>query len=141
MCRRTDGNRPGLVTIASFRSPGAAHFHRSRLELEGIPAFVADEHLISLGPFYSAPVGGVKLQVSEFDVERALAVLREGPAGQGIDEEAPSCPECNSLDVRAQGPSWLTVIAAALLLGIPLLFRRRQWVCGSCGHRWVILGR
>ena len=127
-----------LVTIAAFRDAATAHLHRSRLELEGIPAFVADEHLISLGSFYSSLVGGVKLQVSEPDAERALAVLGERPAGPEAKEEesAPSCPGCNSLDVRPEGPSWLTVLAAAFFLGIPLLFRRPGWVCRSCGRRW-----
>ena len=131
---------PGkLVTIARFRSPAAAHFHRSRLELEGIPAFVGDEHLVSLGSFYSGPVGGVKLQVRDADVERALAVLREEPEGLEVDEDemGPCCPRCGSLNVRREWPSCLATLALVLAVGIPFLRRHRGLTCMDCGHRWA----
>ncbi len=124
-----------LVTIAAFRDPATAHLHRSRLELEGVPAFIADEHLVSL---YSVPLVGVKLRVRERDVERALAVLGErlvGPAAEE-DEGGPACPECSSLDVRGRRPSWPVILVSALFLGIPFFFRRRGWACRSCGHTW-----
>ena len=132
-----------LATIARFRDPATAHFHRARLELEGVDAFVADEHLVNLGSFYSSAIGGVKLIVRKSDVERAVAVLQEGAkaAEPSVGEEtessrALSCPACNSLDVRRGAPTLLATLAAAFFLGIPLLFRRRGWRCNSCGQRW-----
>jgi len=64
-----------LVTIARFSYPTEAHIARTKLETEGIWAFVADEHLITANWLYSNAVGGVKLQVSERNAEQALEIL------------------------------------------------------------------
>jgi hypothetical protein len=64
-----------LTTIASFREAHTAHIARARLEAEGIPAFVADEHLSSVQWFYSDAIGGVKIQVPGAFAERALEVV------------------------------------------------------------------
>ncbi len=64
-----------LVTIATFNLPIEAHIVKGRLESEGIEVFLADEHTIAMNPFYSAMVGGVKLQVAETDVDEALRIL------------------------------------------------------------------
>ena len=66
---------PRLVTVATFNQPIEAHVVKGRLESEGIETFLADEHVISMNPFYSNAVGGVKVQVAEEDVEEALKIL------------------------------------------------------------------
>lgn len=64
-----------LVTIASYSMPYEAHIAKSRLDSEGIPAFMADEHTINMQWLYSNALGGVKLQVPEPYAEAAIEIL------------------------------------------------------------------
>ena len=66
-----------LTTVARYSLPYEAHLARARLESEGIPAFVADEHTINMQWLYSDALGGVRLQVPEPWALRALSVLAE----------------------------------------------------------------
>ncbi|MBS0664549.1 MAG: DUF2007 domain-containing protein [Verrucomicrobia bacterium] len=66
-----------MQTIASFSQPVEAHLLRTRLEAEGIPAYIRDENLVTLDWLYSNAVGGVKVDVADEDYERAVAILAE----------------------------------------------------------------
>lgn len=64
-----------MVVIAEFGRPVDAHLAKARLEAEGIQAFLLDENAISVNPFYSPALGGVKLAVAARDADRAREVL------------------------------------------------------------------
>ncbi len=70
-----------LVTVAIFPLPQDAYITKARLESEGIPVFLKDELTIQTDNFLSNAIGGVKLQVSESNVEAATAILIE----QGVE--------------------------------------------------------
>ncbi len=65
----------GLVVVARFANAIEAHLARTKLESEGIQAFVGDEHMISIDPFYDMALGGVKLRVRAADEEKAAKIL------------------------------------------------------------------
>ena len=73
--------REQLVTVATFLGPGEAHLARSRLEAEGIHAYLADEYMVTMDWLVSNAVGGVKLQVAESNVDHARRILatKAGP--------------------------------------------------------------
>jgi hypothetical protein len=130
------------VAVAACARPVEAHLARCRLEAEGIEAFVADEHIVSLQWLYSAAVGGVKVQVRLRDAARARAILaapaprRSRSAGFVTDDlSAPRCPRCGSLEIEERFARRLS-FASALLLGFPLLIPRGRARCRSCGRRW-----
>jgi len=62
-----------MITIATYYNIVDAELAKSRLEDNGIQAFVADEASYLIG--YGAVIGGVRLQVPDEDVERAKAIL------------------------------------------------------------------
>jgi len=64
-----------VVTIATFDMMPDAHIALGRLRAEGIEARLADEHLVQTDWLYSIAVGGIKLQVAETSVHRALEIL------------------------------------------------------------------
>lgn len=74
-----------LVTIKTFNYPHEAMVLQSRLESEGIPCFLKDAVLTQVHPWYSNAIGGVKLQIRESDVGRAIEILAE--AGYGVDQD------------------------------------------------------
>ena len=70
------------------------------LDLEGIDSCVIDANIGQLNPFYSFATGGVKLQVRESDVQRAVAALRRKTPAKYSDEF-----ELNVIDEDEEEPS------------------------------------
>lgn len=66
-----------LKTIATFDTPTAAGFVRSRLEAEGITVFSENMEMVGMAWHLGNAVGGIKLKVLEEDAERATALLNE----------------------------------------------------------------
>ena len=64
-----------MVVIAEFSQLVKADLAKARLEAEGIRAVLLDAQTISMNPFYSAALGGVKLAVAEEDASHARAIL------------------------------------------------------------------
>jgi len=67
-----------FVTIKTFTYATDVAIIRGRLESEGIECFAQDELTVQANPFYSNAIGGVKLQVREHDVRKAIEILEEG---------------------------------------------------------------
>jgi hypothetical protein len=74
------------VVVASFNHPVQAELACSRLRAEGIRACVADAHTISIQPFYSNVLGGVKVLVDELDAHHAISILKEDHSPELEDE-------------------------------------------------------
>jgi len=65
------------ITILTFTYPQEAHILQTKLQSENIEVFIKDELTIQTYNFYSNAIGGVKLQVTENDYERAYKILKE----------------------------------------------------------------
>jgi hypothetical protein len=65
-----------LVTVAAFPDAAEAELAKERLGLEGIEAFVIGGQTAGVMPFLTGPTGGVRLQVSPRDADRAREVLQ-----------------------------------------------------------------
>ncbi len=63
-----------MKTLASFSQPVEAHLLRTRLEAEGITAYLRDENMIALDWLYSNALGGVKVDVADEDYEKAREI-------------------------------------------------------------------
>jgi hypothetical protein len=66
-----------FVTIKTFTYPHEVAIIRGRLEAEGIECATQDEMMAQVNPFYSNAIGGVKLQVRERDLPKAIEILEE----------------------------------------------------------------
>jgi len=125
-----------LITIARYSLPYEAQLARSRLDAEGIPAFVADEHTINMQWLWSDALGGIRLQVPEPFVEQARAVLAEDlekvlVEAQKVDTV--TCPECGSTDTEYHqiGRRWAFLVFIGL--HFPLFPVRHGIRCRQCG--------
>lgn len=74
-----------FVTAATFRSAGAAHLARTRLQAAGIEAMVVNESSSGLTPFHDASGASVKLRVSTDELARAQQVLEEADGLENSD--------------------------------------------------------
>lgn len=108
-------------TAATFTSAWEAELARARLEAEGIPAIVGDDHLGSLVTWNL--VGGFKVRVPPEERERAVRVLAEQrprPELFLVTDDSlacPRCPRCNSDNLTPER-DWLL---------------RPRFLCRSCG--------
>src|ERR1700761_3697856 len=100
-----------LVTISKFLSLGEAKLAQGKLVSAGITAFVCDENMHAMNWHMGMALGGIRLQVPDSQVVRALEVLDdfepEEPTSlegeeeeDGEIEEVACCPECESLEIR-----------------------------------------
>jgi hypothetical protein len=79
--KATEGQPSKLVVVAIFLQGLEAYAWRARLEAEGIPAFIADEHMGALYGFGANLTGGMRLLVPESDVELAQELLKDRDSG------------------------------------------------------------
>ncbi len=121
------------VTVGSYSFPHEAHLARAKLEAEGIPAFVADEHTINMQWLYSQALGGVKVQVPEQFAEQARELLEEDLAQQPVEHELTTCPECGVAEFEYLVHGKRVAYLLFWILGFPLWRVRRERKCRACG--------
>lgn len=64
-----------FLAIYSFDNYIPAHIAMGRLKEEFINCYLQDEYSVTIDPFLSNAIGGIKLMVAETQVERALEIL------------------------------------------------------------------
>ena len=68
---------------------------RSKLEGEGIPAFVFDEQINTINPLYNVATGGIRLMVHENDLYQAQKIIEASEKLPYTEEEKEVvCPKC-----------------------------------------------
>jgi hypothetical protein len=133
-----------LVTVRHYRDLTEAFVGRSLLESAGIPAWIADEHLVRMNWFLSNMVGGMRLQVDERDEAAAREILEEGVPGTityGLEETyiQPICPKCGSVEITlGDGTERGRSLVALYALSIPVPPREAAWHCEACGTQWAV---
>jgi hypothetical protein len=143
---------PSLVTIATFDRQYEASLAQARLESEGIKAFIHGENTARMFTGVGGEVGSVLLQVLSEDEDHARAILAmdeegydeflsslqaEGAEGEKETfESRDHCPNCGSDNIFTSDISPLSRLGAIFLLGIPLLFMKKERECAICGHTW-----
>ncbi len=134
-----------LATLGRYFDPWEAHILRSRLEAEGIPAYViGDQHIIANWPL-SVALGGVALQVPRAYLVQAHEILTAYHAGtfeEDLLTEHPeareSCTGCGASELAGSVPisQRALAIAAFLLASAPFPTRASRIRCKTCGHHW-----
>src|SRR5579863_6208185 len=136
-----------LVTITKFLSLGEAKLAQGKLVSAGISAFVCDENMHAMNWHMGMALGGIRLQVPDSQVVRALEVLDDfepEPVNAAMEdeddlEEVACCPECESLEIREvtnSNPRQITLWSAAIPFPEPPAQVIHHWKCLACGYQW-----
>jgi Putative prokaryotic signal transducing protein len=64
-----------FILIRSFDNYIPAHIALGRLKEEYINCYLQDEYSVTIDPFLSNAIGGIKLMVAETQAERAMEIL------------------------------------------------------------------
>lgn len=131
------------VLLKRFEKVIDAEMARSFLQTHGIESFLRDEHTISIQPFYSNALGGVKLYVGEEDYEWAKDLMEQVEQEvlalpENYLEEL-ACPHCHGHQVELSPPHRKGfALLIMYLISIPLPFLvTDSYVCHDCHHTWV----
>lgn len=123
--------------IAVFQYSTEAHIIKSRLEAEGIEAFLFDQFTVDTDPLVSHAIGGVKLKVWAEDEEKALQILDTIP-DYAVDDQGQeiTCGVCGSSKVElvpsVRGvKSLLAFIFSFLTTALPI-YGKHEYRCDNC---------
>jgi len=64
-----------FINVLAFDNYIPAHIAMGRLKEALINCYLQDEYSLTLDPFLSNAIGGIKLMVVDYQVERALEIL------------------------------------------------------------------
>ena len=67
-----------FITIKTFTGPSDLAIPRTLLEANGVECRILDELTIQVSPLYSNAIDGIKLQVRESDIQKAVEILKDG---------------------------------------------------------------
>ena len=126
-----------MITIARFSLAIEAHIARAKLESEGIPAFVADEHTITAQWLYSDAMGGVRLQVPNSCAQEAREILAVDHSEAVLEEQGfdpLTCPHCGSHELQPITPGRRIAFITILFFNFPLWPFKRQIKCLGCNQ-------
>jgi|SRR5579871_6664956 len=82
-----------FVQIRSFDNYITANIQLSLLQDEGITCHLKDEYTVTVDPFLSNALGGIKLMVDEMQAEHANSILID--ADEKFLQTIP-CPDCGN---------------------------------------------
>ncbi|XLS27799.1 DUF2007 domain-containing protein [Flavobacteriaceae bacterium M23B6Z8] len=133
------------ITLKTFDNPIDAHLLKTKLESEGIPCYLMDENLVTLNPLFNISVGGIKLKVHTYDLQKALEVLQvfEKSLQTNSEGEAIKCPKCSSEDIYTGFKSIkgakgiLSAIISFIFMVFPLYYKTVN-KCNVCGNEFPI---
>lgn len=131
-----------LVTIKTFYYDHETLLYEPQLRSAGIYYMLKDHKTVTIDPFLSAALGGIKLQVKEDDVERAMALIKEIEKNQASGEEESEiymegkvldkileeCPKCDSDKIYVERLAFLKSLFPS--------FSKRKYHCMDCKHLW-----
>lgn len=134
-----------IRTVSTYTTATEAYIAKGRLQAEGIPAYIADEHYISAQWTISQALGGVRLQVPTSLESQALKIISEIQKGSYqlplqkkiIESEFTHCPKCNSVNTYQVNWVWKLSFILMFMSVLPLPFSRHRFKCNNCANSWV----
>jgi hypothetical protein len=132
-----------IITFESYRDPMLAHIIRTKLEANGIPCFIEDDHMAGLNALYSQSTG-IKLNIFERDLEKCRLILAEDTEYDleehvEIDPETETviiCPYCASTNISRiergdARPDWINTLFSFFANIFPF-YSQKVWHCFNC---------
>lgn len=132
-----------LVTVRTFDNSIQAHLLKSKLESEGITCYLFDENIVGLNPLYNITIGGIKLKINKFDMDKASLIIQEVDQSKLTNDQGESlkCPNCHSEEIYSGFKSMkgikgiLSVIISFLLVVFPIYLKTVK-KCKECGYEF-----
>lgn len=121
------------VVLKTFDDYFSANILRTRLQHEGVPCYLFDEHTVTVNPIFGAVIGGIKLVVSKGYEETARQLIEQ------FEEEytrAAVCPKCfkNKFTLVARQSAQNIFTALLTWLFGNYAVAKKIYQCENCGY-------
>lgn len=117
-----------FTTLAVFDYSTEANLVKSKLESEDIKTILVDEKTIDTDPLISQAIGGVKLQVHNSDLDKAVKIYNEIRTYRKDEKENDiHCINCNSTRILS-APAQRKNIFYMLFP----FFEKSRLICNEC---------
>jgi predicted RNA-binding Zn-ribbon protein involved in translation (DUF1610 family) len=123
-----------LVIIQTFDNFFNANIQLTRLRAAGVECYLKDEYIVTIDPFLSNAIGGIKLMVRKSEEQNVRKLLRE------MNAESDSkllCPQCGShkfiLVPKRTTENILTAITTWLFSAYAVS-AENVYQCSDCGY-------
>ncbi len=126
------------ISVDGFTDAIHADIVRGRLEAEGIPAQLANRHLVTADWTVSQALGGVRIMVPSDRVIEAREVIAQIDSGEFLEtdnefSQDDVCKKCSAALMRKTSNTWkIALFSIHLLLPLPLPFRKHYFYCPRC---------
>ena len=123
-----------LITIRTFQNYFSAHILLTRLRSSGLECYLKDEFTVTVDPFLSNALGGIKLVVKKENEREACDMLQQ------FDEEYMNnavCPRCGNHTIGLVPKNTTSNRATAILswlLGSYAISAENVYQCSSCKY-------
>jgi ribosomal protein L40E len=119
-----------MYNIARYTYLLDAQLDQLKLSQYGVESFIADEYMVSMQWFYTDAIGGIRLQVFDSDVEKAIEVFK---LPEVDTSGATQCHQCDSTDTfRMKMSFWSFPL---YLVGVFFPIPANKFICMSCGAK------
>lgn len=105
----------------------------SRLEANGVRAYLHDENTVTIGPFFGNAIGFIKVVVARPDAEAALELLNQFQRDENREAICPQCGSTGFLPTASQsGTNKITAMLTWLFSNYAVA-PETVYECESCG--------
>lgn len=121
------------VVLKTFDNYFSANILLSRLEQNGVRAWLFDENTVTIGPFFGNAIGFIKVVVSTADAEAALDLLRQFEQEAVADAVCPQCGSTGFLPVASDSGSNKVTAMLTWLFSNYAIAPETVYRCENCG--------
>jgi predicted RNA-binding Zn-ribbon protein involved in translation (DUF1610 family) len=127
-----------FVHVYTYNNYIDANIILGRLQSEGINCWLKDENIVTINPILINAAGGIKLMVTENDLQKAVELLSSFAAER---KSRLSCPQCGSHNIEfvstpRKAGNWFSVLIGVLFTSFapPV---EQVYHCFDCRHEFA----
>lgn len=128
-----------LVTVRTFNNYFSANILLSKLRDGGIECYLKDEFTVTMDPFLSNAIGGIKLVVNKDDVPEVLDLLQHFDEAYRRNAVCPKCASHNiELVPKRNAANMITAILSWIFASYAVS-AENVYQCTACGYESATL--
>lgn len=123
-----------LVILQTFDNFFNANIQLTRLRAMGIECYLKDEYIVTIDPFLSNAIGGIKLMVRKNEEQKVRALLNEMNAAS---DDQLLCPQCGSnkfILVPKRSTENMLAAITTWLFSSYAVSAENVYQCTNCGY-------
>lgn len=123
-----------LIILQTFDNYFTANIQLTRLRAAGIECYLKDEYVVTIDPFLSNAIGGIKLMIRKDEEYKVRRLLREMNASSDDQLHCPQCGSNKFILVPKRSTENIVTAITTWLLSAYAVSAENVYQCTSCGY-------